>query len=611
MTQNTQLHAEISPRLLTELPRFFGGFEQALGELFQNAHRAGAQTVAVIYDPDKHTLILVDNGAGLDDPQKLLTAGETGWDETRVVEPAGVGAFAILRDEFVTRVEYVSHGAGDWEMSLTPAILHGEATRVEWISNPTNATGLSVKLSLQPSIEITEQLLRRARGFYPFKVKWTTSRAVRADDTAEWKTIEPYRPRTPDLVLETSVGVLEWTRWRATDRERVRAVQAVWEWRALASHELDEALSHAAQAHAYSELAREIIRDGNVRWFVEPSSGVRPKLPDRNALDDNELLQSAATMLIDALVARVLDEMQSLTASWPARPVESDLWRLCDAAGATWQNTGYLLRYALPILGWRRVEYTDLDGVYVYDTSDGIEVETPQVTVYDRAALPVASRALNITLNILNAQGESVPSASLSADATDPRVTVIGLHVSEASPHVALAERIEVEGIGAIPYLLTEEDAFDLPGLDKVGAAVIFAGTPAAFLDAWKHSDALVHAVFLHSESYFDWIGSDGGESQIERERVRSEVTLEVTQAFAPELVAARQHYYAVDALIEPTRAASCAVAELLRMFPDLRHDQIMRQQVPVLEECREILKALEDVVETHAQNLAGPAELV
>jgi len=373
---------------------------------------------------------------------------------------------------------------------------------------------------------------------------------------------------------------------------------------------LDEALSRAARTHVYFELAHEIVRDGNVRWFVEPSSGVRPKLPDRNALDDNEALHNAATALIDALVTRVLDEMRSLTASWPARLVESDLWRLCDAAGAAWQNTGYLLKHVLPILGWRRVEYADLDGVYVYDTSDGVEVETPQVTVYDRAALPVASRALNITLNILNAQGESVPSASLSADATDPRVTVIGLRVSESSPHIALAERIEVEGIGAIPHLLTEEDGFDLPGLEKVGAAVIFAGSPAAFLAEWARSDALVHTVFLHSESYFDWIGSDSGESQIERERMRNEVTLEVTQAFAPELIAARQRYYAVDALIEPTHAAGCAVAETLRRFADLQDDPIIRQQVPGLEECHEILKALEDVVETYAQELAGPAEL-
>jgi hypothetical protein len=373
---------------------------------------------------------------------------------------------------------------------------------------------------------------------------------------------------------------------------------------------LDEALSRAAQAHVNSELAREIVRDGNVRWFVEPSSGVRPKLPDRNALDDNEALHNAATVLIDALVARVLDEMRSLTTPWPARLVESNLWRLCDAAGAGWQNTGYLLKHVLPILGWRRVEYTDLDGVYVYDTSDGVEVETPQVTVYDRAALPVASRALNITLNALNAQGESVTS-SLSADVINPRVTVMGLRASEHSPHIALVERIEVEGIGAIPYLLTEEAAFDLPGLEKVGAAVIFAGSPAAFLAAWGRSDALVHAVFLHSESYFDWIGSDGGESQIERERIRNEVTLEVTQAFAPELVAARQRYYAVDALIEPTRQAGCTVSDVLQRFSDLQMDEIIRQHLSMLRKYDSDFRTLVDLVERRAQELAGPAELV
>ena len=35
-----QLCAQVSLRLLAEPPRFFGAFEKALGELFQNAHRA-------------------------------------------------------------------------------------------------------------------------------------------------------------------------------------------------------------------------------------------------------------------------------------------------------------------------------------------------------------------------------------------------------------------------------------------------------------------------------------------------------------------------------------------------------------------------------------------
>lgn len=114
-------------------------------------------------------MVLTDNGAGLDDPQKLLTAGETGWDETRVIEPAGVGAFAILRDEFVTRVEYVSHGAGDWEMTLTPAVLRGAPAQVKWLSS--GGAGLSIKLHLQPDIAISEDPIRRARGLYPFRAR--------------------------------------------------------------------------------------------------------------------------------------------------------------------------------------------------------------------------------------------------------------------------------------------------------------------------------------------------------------------------------------------------------------------------------------------------------
>lgn len=77
------LNAQVSPRLLAELPRFFGSFEAALGELFQNAYRSGATQVRVTYVAETRTLSLIDNGPGLADPQVLLTAGETGWSEAR------------------------------------------------------------------------------------------------------------------------------------------------------------------------------------------------------------------------------------------------------------------------------------------------------------------------------------------------------------------------------------------------------------------------------------------------------------------------------------------------------------------------------------------------
>ncbi|MEM3486388.1 MAG: ATP-binding protein, partial [Candidatus Methanomethyliaceae archaeon] len=99
-------YASISKRLLRELPRFFSSFEGALGEIFQNALRAGATCVEVFWDEGRSVLTVVDDGGGIENADMLLTAGATGW--TEAIEPAGVGFFALLRPEWVRRVTYRS-----------------------------------------------------------------------------------------------------------------------------------------------------------------------------------------------------------------------------------------------------------------------------------------------------------------------------------------------------------------------------------------------------------------------------------------------------------------------------------------------------------------------
>lgn len=221
-----------------------------------------------------------------------------------------------------------------------------------------------------------------------------------------------------------------------------------------------------------------------------------------------------------------------MTAAWPAR-IE-DPQRLCRERDLpAWQDNE-LLKHCLPILGWHQVRYTDLDGVYVYDSSDGVQIESSDVTQYDRNALPLASSALNLTLNVVGHP------ASLQRGASDPRVTITGLRVSEDSPHVALAERIHVKGVGDVPYLVTE-DEFDIAGLEEIKTAIIYAGSPAEFVAALSDSAALVHAIFLQNDDRYEWIEYAGGESLIDHQEIRDEVTLQITRAFAPDLLDARR----------------------------------------------------------------------
>jgi len=88
--------AKVNPRLLTKADRLFiGSVDGRIIEILQNARRAGATEVRI---SNKDGLVTVqDNGSGIDDFQKLLDLGGSGWDEKLEAgeDPAGVGLFSL------------------------------------------------------------------------------------------------------------------------------------------------------------------------------------------------------------------------------------------------------------------------------------------------------------------------------------------------------------------------------------------------------------------------------------------------------------------------------------------------------------------------------------
>jgi hypothetical protein len=64
-----------------------------VSELLQNARRAGATRIEIHYDAAVQVLLVLDDGCGLDDFQKLLSFHESGWDAATSIEerPFGVG----------------------------------------------------------------------------------------------------------------------------------------------------------------------------------------------------------------------------------------------------------------------------------------------------------------------------------------------------------------------------------------------------------------------------------------------------------------------------------------------------------------------------------------
>ena len=82
------IEAKVSARILSKADRLFTNrLSQIFVELLQNARRAGASLVTVTTSPsptDSTSLItFTDNGSGIEDFNKLLHLGESGWDQAR------------------------------------------------------------------------------------------------------------------------------------------------------------------------------------------------------------------------------------------------------------------------------------------------------------------------------------------------------------------------------------------------------------------------------------------------------------------------------------------------------------------------------------------------
>jgi hypothetical protein len=84
--------------LVKNLRFSFTNAATVLGELMQNARRAGASRVEIDFDEESRTLSVRDDGCGIGDFQPLLTVAESGWDAATVERehPFGLGFLSAL-----------------------------------------------------------------------------------------------------------------------------------------------------------------------------------------------------------------------------------------------------------------------------------------------------------------------------------------------------------------------------------------------------------------------------------------------------------------------------------------------------------------------------------
>lgn len=98
-TQAQAVRASVNEKqLLSTMKHLFKSNFSFLGELMQNARRAGASMVRFEFDPETKTLIVGDNGCGIEDFGKLIDLCTSGWAEDVQIadNPFGMGFFSVF-----------------------------------------------------------------------------------------------------------------------------------------------------------------------------------------------------------------------------------------------------------------------------------------------------------------------------------------------------------------------------------------------------------------------------------------------------------------------------------------------------------------------------------
>lgn len=127
----TCIQATVNPRLLTKAGRLFTGtLSGRIAEILQNARRAGATEVHITNE--EGFVVVHDNGRGVDDFQRLLDLGSSGWDPSleESEDPAGVGLFCLApRDALIrSNGKRVTIAGDGW--TGHPVLIHNDANPV-------------------------------------------------------------------------------------------------------------------------------------------------------------------------------------------------------------------------------------------------------------------------------------------------------------------------------------------------------------------------------------------------------------------------------------------------------------------------------------------------
>jgi hypothetical protein len=164
--ENTMKTAQMrvnQANLVKSLRFSFTNKTTVLGELMQNARRAGSSQVIFEFAPETQILRVTDDGCGIESIETLLTVAESGWDADVVAQehPFGIGFLSAL---FACRHITVVSKSGRISVN-TDDVLSFKPVAVTPVTEWDGITSITmVGLNLE-SERIADMLKRLALGF--------------------------------------------------------------------------------------------------------------------------------------------------------------------------------------------------------------------------------------------------------------------------------------------------------------------------------------------------------------------------------------------------------------------------------------------------------------
>ena len=199
------IQARMHESTISRVTRMYAStLDEIFNETLQNARRAGATAVNVKLEATSREWIRItmrDNGQGIEDPQKLLSYGENGWDGDLIEreDAAGMGLLSLAR--YGCKVHSCTRQSKPWKVTIdTEHFLGKKSAAVEPSEEQAPGTQISFEITNDPCHMRTKMALARSAIHCPVPVHLE----LQIDGETEHEELEQ-RP-----FLRDAVHVEEW-----------------------------------------------------------------------------------------------------------------------------------------------------------------------------------------------------------------------------------------------------------------------------------------------------------------------------------------------------------------------------------------------------------------